>query len=91
LSAADSNKVDQIASFIGSFSPISFTSLVYQLEALAAATSQATAQQSIASTAVNARASTTQGQQRAAPGMRQRQQLEAPPATSPHRKGSSFN
>jgi len=38
-----------------------FTSLVYQLEALAAAASQATAQPSIANTAVNARASATQG------------------------------
>ena len=61
LSAADIRKVDQIASVIGNFSPTSFTSLVYQLEALAAAASQATAQPSIANTAVNARASATQG------------------------------
>jgi hypothetical protein len=60
LSAADIKKVDQIASVIGNFSPTSFTSLVYQLEGLAAAASQATAQPSIAKTAVNARASTTQ-------------------------------
>jgi hypothetical protein len=61
LNAADIKKVDQIASVMGNFSSTSFTSLVYQLEALAAAASQATAQPSIANAAVNARASTTQG------------------------------
>jgi hypothetical protein len=60
LSVADIKKVDQIASVIGNFSPTSFTSLVYQLEALAAAASQAHAQPSIANTEVNARASATQ-------------------------------
>jgi len=36
LSAADIRKVDQIASIINNFDPTSFTSLVYQLEGLAA-------------------------------------------------------
>ena len=40
LSAADIKKVDQIASVINNFNPTSFTSLVYQLKALAAAASQ---------------------------------------------------
>jgi hypothetical protein len=40
LSAADIRKVDQIASIINNFDPTSFTSLVYQLEGLAANAAQ---------------------------------------------------
>jgi len=35
LSAADIQKVDQVAGLINDFSPTAFTSLVYQLEAVA--------------------------------------------------------
>jgi hypothetical protein len=40
LSAADIRKVDQIATVINNFNPTSFTSLVYQLEGLAANAAQ---------------------------------------------------
>jgi len=61
LSAADIKKVDQIASVINNFNPTSFTSLVYQLEALAAAASQPTAPAPNANaTAGNAPAAATQ-------------------------------
>jgi hypothetical protein len=61
LSAADIKKVDQIASVINNFNPASFTSLIYQLEALAATASQRTVQASTANgTAVNAPAAAAQ-------------------------------